>query len=119
FCQERIFASLGMTRTVMDDDCASARAMAGGNITSLFERGEDGALACDDDWSVLPPFRGCAMVKSTARDMAIYYRCLANWGIHEGRQVLPRAAVEEMIGPRVPARAIPCYGLGLYKRVKA
>ena len=118
FCQERIFAPLGMTRTVMDDDCASARAMAGGNITSLFERGEDGALACDDDWSVLPPFRGCAMVKSTARDMAIYYRCLANWGMHEGRQVLPRAAVEEMIGPRVPAREIPCYGLGLYKRVK-
>ena len=119
FCQERIFAPLGMTRTVMDDDCASARAMAGGNITSLFERGEDGALACDDDWSVLPPFRGCAMVKSTARDMAIYYRCLANWGMHEGKQVLPRAAVEAMIGPRVPAREIPCYGLGLYKRVKA
>ena len=60
-----------MTRTVMDDDCAAARAMAGGNITSLFERGEDGVLSCDDDWSVLPPFRGCAMVKSTARDMAV------------------------------------------------
>ena len=119
FCQERIFAPLGMTRTVMDDDCASARAMAGGNITSLFERGEDGVLSCDDDWSVLPPFRGCAMVKSTARDMAVYYRCLANWGAHEGRQVLPRAAVEAMIGPRVPAREIACYGLGLYKRVKA
>ena len=119
FCQERIFAPLGMTRTVMDDDCAAARAMAGGNITSLFERGEDGVLSCDDDWSVLPPFRGCAMVKSTARDMAIYYRCLANWGMHEGKQVLPRAAVEAMIGPRVPAREIPCYGLGLYKRVKA
>ena len=118
FCMERIFRPLGMTRTVMDDDCASARAMSGGNITSLFEEDEDGAQTCDDHWSVLPPFRGCAMVKSTARDMAAYYRCLSNGGVHEGRQALPRAAVDAMIGPSIPASEIACYGLGLYKRVK-
>ena len=118
FCMERIFRPLGMTRTIMDDDCASARALSGGNITSLFERDEDGTLRCDDNWSVLPPFRGCAMVKSTARDMAVYYRCLASGGIHEGRQVLPRAAVDAMIGPSIPAAEIASYGLGLYKRVK-
>lgn len=118
FCMERIFRPLGMERTIMDDDCVGARAMAGGNITSLFERDDNGALLCDDDWSVLPPFRGCAMVKSTARDMAAYYRCLSNGGMHEGRQVLPRAAVEAMIGPSIPASEIACYGLGLYKRVK-
>lgn len=117
FCMERIFRPLGMTRTIMDDDCVSARALSGGNITSLFER-EDGELICDDNWSVLPPFRGCAMVKSTARDMAAYYRCLSQLGLHEGKQVLPRAAVEAMIGPAIPAQAIACYGLGLYKRVK-
>ena len=117
FCMERIFQPLGMTRTIMDDDCVSARALSGGNITSLFER-EDGELICDDNWSVLPPFRGCAMVKSTARDMAAYYRCLSCYGVHEGKQVLPRAAVEAMIGPAIPAQEIACYGLGLYKRVK-
>ena len=117
FCMERIFLPLGMTRTIMDDDCVSARALSGGNITSLFER-EDGELICDDNWSVLPPFRGCAMVKSTARDMAAYYRCLSCYGVHEGKQVLPRAAVEAMIGPAIPAQEIACYGLGLYKRVK-
>ncbi|MGN1021426.1 MAG: serine hydrolase domain-containing protein [Aristaeellaceae bacterium] len=117
FCMERIFRPLGMTRTIMDDDCVSARALSGGNITSLFER-EDGELLCDDNWSVLPPFRGCAMVKSTARDMAAYYRCLASYGMHEGVQTLPRAAVEAMIGPGIPAQEIACYGLGLYKRVK-
>lgn len=117
FCMERIFRPLGMTRTIMDDDCVSARALSGGNITSLFER-EDGKLVCDDQWSILPPFRGCAMVKSTARDMAAYYRCLSNFGMHEGRQVLPRAAVEMMIGASIPAQEIACYGLGLYKRVK-
>ncbi|MGN0778332.1 MAG: serine hydrolase domain-containing protein [Aristaeellaceae bacterium] len=117
FCMERIFQPLGMTRTIMDDDCVSARALSGGNITSLFER-EDGKLICDDNWSVLPPFRGCAMVKSTARDMAAYYRCLSSFGMHEGVQVLPRAAVEAMIGPGIPAQEIACYGLGLYKRVK-
>ena len=59
------------------------------------------------------------MVKSTARDMSAYYRCLANYGIHEGRQVLPRAAVERMIGAEIPATDQAVYGLGLYKRVKA
>ncbi len=117
FCMERIFQPIGMNRTVMDDDCVSAREMSGGNITSLFER-EDGELVCDDNWSVLPPFRGCAMVKSTARDMAAYYRCLSNFGVHEGKQVLPHAAVEAMIGPSIPTQEIACYGLGMYKRIK-
>ena len=117
FCRERIFRPLGMTRTVMDDDCVSAHEMAGENIASLFEFEED-KLVCDDNWSVLPPFRGCAMVKSTARDMAVYYRCLSNYGLHEGRQVLPRAAVERMIGAEIPATYPAVYGLGLYKRVK-
>ena len=35
FCMERIFQPLGMTRTIMDDDCVSARALSGGNILSL------------------------------------------------------------------------------------
>ncbi|MBR5109608.1 MAG: beta-lactamase family protein [Clostridia bacterium] len=118
FCQERVFAPLGMTRTLMDNDCVSAHSMAGDNIVSLFEY-EGDTLVCDDHWSVLPPFRGCAMVKSTARDMAAYYRCLSNYGVHEGRQVLPRAAVERMIGAEIPATDQAVYGLGLYKRVKA
>ena len=117
FCMERIFRPIGMDRTIMDDDCVAAKTMSGGNITSLFER-EDGELICDDNWSVLPPFRGCAMVKSTARDMASYYRCLSHFGVHNGEQVLPRKAVEAMVGPSIPAQEIACYGLGLYKRVK-
>ncbi len=113
FCMERIFLPLHMTRTIMDDDCVTARELSGGNITSLFEM-ENGVQVCDDDWSILPPFRGCAMVKSTARDMATYYRCLSNYG--DG--ILPRAAVEAMIGPSIPAGPIAVYGLGLYKRTK-
>ena len=117
FCMERIFKPLGMTRTIMDDDCVSARKLSGGNITSLFEI-ENGKIVCDDDWSILPPFRGCAMVKSTARDMAAYYRCLSNRGMHEGRQAIPAAAVNALIGDWLPSSDIACYGLGLYKRVK-
>ncbi len=117
FCMQRIFKPLGMDRTIMDDDCISARELSGGNITSLFEI-ENGSLVCDDDWSILPPFRGCAMVKSTARDMAAYYRCLSNGGVHEGQQVIPRAAVDALIGDWLPTGEIACYGLGLYKRLK-
>ena len=117
FCAERIFAPLGMSRTIMDDDCAGAKQLSGGNITSLFEY-ENEVLVCDDDWSILPPFRGCAMVKSTARDMAAYYRCLSNNGMHEGKQIIPAAAVNALIGDWLPSSDIACYGLGLYKRVK-
>lgn len=88
FMAERIFAPLGMTRTILDNGIDAARALSGGNITSLFEV-EDGRRVCDDNWSVLPPFRGCAMVKSTSRDMATYYRMIANMGMHEGEQVIP------------------------------
>ena len=115
FLKERVYGPLGMTRTVLDVDASEARAMAGGNITSLFSR-EDGVLTCDDEWSVLPPYRGCGLVKSTARDMAVYYQCLAGYGMLDGRQMIPRGAVEMMIGQEFPARKAAGYCLGLYKR---
>ena len=117
FCRDRIFAPLGMTRTIMDDDCVSARVLSGGNITSLFES-SDGVTRVDDDWSVLPPFRGCAMVKSTAGDMASYYCALACGGMHEGRQAIPREAVSLLIGPAFPETACDVYCLGLNKFVR-
>lgn len=114
YVAEKIFAPLGMTRSIMDDDCVSAHELSGGNITSLFER-ENGETLSDDDWSVLPPFRGCAMVKSTAPDMASYYRALSNGGMHEGKQAIPAAAVELLIGNAYPEQAYDTYCLGLYK----
>ena len=118
FMQERVFTPLGMTRSILDNGIEAARALSGGNITSLFEM-EDGVRVCDDAWSILPPFRGCAMVKSTARDMAVYYRALSNYGMHEGRQALPAQAVELLAGKYHPVspRSLMC--MGLYKREKA
>lgn len=113
FLDQRIFKPLGMERSVLDEDCSQAKAMAGGNITSLFEKDfETGQLYCDDDWSVLPPFRGCACVKSTADDMSRYYKMLADGGVWEGRQVIPAEAVELMVGREFPAAqaAILLYG---------
>ncbi len=116
FLKENVYEPLGMTRTVLDVDASEARALSGGNITSLFTRLDDGTITCDDAWSVLPPYRGCGLVKSTARDMAVYYRCLSNYGMHEGKQVIPAAAVDLLIGKGFPARSIPGYCYGLYKR---
>lgn len=115
FLKERVFEPLGMKRSVLDLDGQEAIRLSGGNITSLFER-EEGKLYADDAWSILPPFRGCAQVKSTARDMAVYYRCLANGGRHEGEQVIDPRAVELMIGRGFAARKKPGYCYGLYKR---
>ena len=118
FMQERIFAPLGMTRSVLDNGVDEARALSGGNLTSLFEI-ENGERFCDDDWSILPPFRGCAMVKSTARDVAAYYRMISNYGMHEGKQAVPADAVHALIGEGFPVSPINVMCMGLNKRLKA
>ena len=118
FMQRRVFDPLGMTRSVLDNGVELARTLSGGNLTSLFEM-EDGVRKCDDHWSFLPPFRGCAMVKSTARDMAVYYRALSNFGLHEGEQVIPARAVDLLIGRYHPLSEQATMCMGLYKREKA
>ncbi|MCR4711351.1 MAG: beta-lactamase family protein [Clostridia bacterium] len=117
FLAERLFKPLGMTRTVIDDTCAAAKAIAGGNITSLFERDAEGKLIWDDNWSILPPYRGCAMVKSTSHDISKYYQMLSNGGQWEGKQVIPAAAVEMLIGQAFPLQRWPFYCYGLKKRL--
>ncbi|MBR0385563.1 MAG: serine hydrolase, partial [Erysipelotrichaceae bacterium] len=117
FMMERVFRPLGMKRTMLDLDASEARKMADGNITSLFERDDDGALIWDDNYSVLPPFRGCACIYSTTNDMTLYYQMLAEKGKVNGKQVFPEAAVEELIGMRYPTTVRPYYCLGLRKRL--
>lgn len=119
FMKERIFDPLGMTRTVLDLDGSEARELSGGNITSLFERDKDGHLTQDDSWSVLPPFRGCACVKSTASDISRYYKMLSDGGVWEGCQVIPAEAVDLLIGRSFPTEERPYYCLGLEKRLIA
>ena len=115
FMDERIFQPLGMTRSILDNGITASRIISGGNITSLFEM-VDGERVCDDCWSILPPYRGCAMVKSTAKDIATYYRALSNMGMHEGRQVIPAHAVDLLIGRYHPLTELNVMCMGLNKR---
>ena len=117
FLMERIFKPLGMTRTILDQDCSELKAMVGdGNVTRLFETDDDGNLVEDDSWSVLPPFRGCACIKSTAPDMARYYQMLSNRGTFEGKRIVPEEAIDLMFGPEYPLRRKPFNVMGLKKR---
>ena len=115
FMRERVFQPLGMTRSILDSGHEESRKLSGDNLTSLFDLSGD-VLTCSDRWTVIPPYRGCAMVKSTARDMAVYYRCLSLHGMHEGRQAIPREAVERLIGAGHRLDGMPRMCFGLYKR---
>ena len=115
YLMQKVFLPLGMKRTVLDLDGSEAAKLAEGNLTSLFEEDEDGNLLQDDNWSILPPFRGSACVKSTASDMSRYYKMLSDWGRWEGKQVIPQEAIELMIGSAYPLRKKPFYCMGLEK----
>ncbi|MBR5390247.1 MAG: beta-lactamase family protein [Clostridia bacterium] len=118
FLSERVFGPMGMTRTVLDEDCSEAKTLASdGNITRLWERDDDGNFQCDDAWGILPPFRSCACVKSTAHDMARYYQCLSNHGVLDGKQVISAAAADRMVGVSFPLEEKPYYCYGLNKRL--
>jgi len=118
FLDERIFKPLGMTRSILDIDCSEAKALVGdGNVTSLFEKDENGNHLEDDNWSVLPPYRGCACIKTTSRDVTRYYQMLSNKGMFEGRQIIPAEAVEMLVGREFPVRRKPFDCMGLRKRL--
>ena len=117
FLMNRIFKPLGMNRTLLDLDGSEARKIANGNITSLFGRDDDGNLIWDDNFSVLPPFRGCANIKSTTNDITLYYQMLAEKGKVNGQQLFPEKAVDALIGIGFPTTVKPYYCLGLRKRL--
>ncbi|MCQ2557870.1 MAG: beta-lactamase family protein [Oscillospiraceae bacterium] len=120
FLMERIFRPLGMTRSILDEDASGIRALIGDdNITSLYDRGENGELLEDDVWSILPPFRGCACIKTTSRDVTRYYQMLSDGGRFEGRQIIPAEAVELLVGREFPVRVKPFDCMGLRKRLMA
>lgn len=112
YVQRRIFEPLGMTRTTFDVDKAKEM----GNITSLFTWTGD-VLRCSDIWDVAPPYRGCGWIKSTANDMSRYYLALSRNGMHHGRQIWPRAAVERVIGRGFAETPQGIYCFGLNKRL--
>ncbi|NCB41400.1 MAG: class A beta-lactamase-related serine hydrolase [Clostridia bacterium] len=120
FLTERIFKPLGMNRSILDLDCSEAKILAGDdNVTSLFDKNEENGLIEDDNWSILPPFRGCACVKSTALDITKYYKMLSDKGMFEGKQVIPAEAIELLIGREYPLREEPFYCQGLRKSLIA
>lgn len=117
FLDERIFKPLGMNRTVLDLDGKEAIALSNGDIADLFDLDDDGNLYADQRWSVLPPYRGCACVKSTARDITKYYQMLSQNGQFEGKQIIDKEAVEILIGREFPETRYPFYCFGLNKRL--
>ncbi len=116
FLQERIFDPLGMTRTALDLDGSRIEALiTDGNITNFFSDWPDGKHE-DHQWTICPPYKGCANMKSTVQDLAKYYQMLSNGGVFEGKRIVPEEALKLMFGPEYPLRRKPFYAMGLRKR---
>lgn len=115
YLKEKIFGPVGMTRSLLDIDGSQAKKMAGGNISSLFDRLDNDEYVWDDNWSVFPPFRGAACVKSTTHDLSRFYLMLDNKGNIDGKQVIPTEAIELLCGRAFPLQAEPYYCMGLWK----
>lgn len=118
FMNERIFKPLGMTRSILDLDGSEANNLSNGNISDLFDLDDEGNLYSDKNWSILPPYRGCACVKSTATDLAKYYQMISQYGMFEGKQIINPKAIEILIGHEFPETPYPFYCFGLNKRKK-
>ncbi len=111
FAQREIFDKLGMKHTTFDLE----RVRATGNYTKLFYHW-NGKLCCSDIWENAGIYRGTGFVKSTARDMARYYRMLSQGGILDGVELYPRECVENLMGSEFPLMNKPVYCFGLSKR---
>jgi len=52
---------------------------------------------------------------STSKDMAKYYKMLAQDGVYEGRRILPKSAADRLLGEEYPVLKTSVYGYGLSK----
>lgn len=115
YLREKIFKPVGMTRSLLDLDGSQAKEMAEGNISSLFDRLDNDEYVWDDNWSVFPPFRGAACVKSTTHDLSRFYLMLDNKGKVDGKQIIPAEVIDLLCGRSFPLQAEPYYCMGLWK----
>lgn len=118
FLTERIFRPLGMTRTILDLDGSEARALSGGNMTSLLNAMTTAPCSrmitgpCSRLFAAVPASSLRLMIS-----LAIT-RCSVT-AERKGRQVIPAEAVDLLIGKSFPVQERPYYCLGLEKRLIA
>ncbi len=111
YMRRKLFDPLGMVRTSFD----LKKLQSMGNITSLFTKNEGGEIIGSDNWPTCPPYRGCAFIYSTSRDMSRYYSMLSQNGVVEGRRILSEDTVERIVGESTPLYTHGVYGYGLIK----
>ncbi len=111
FLEERVFQPLGMKRSALGFE----RLADFTNVTDLFSKNEEGEITSSKNWVFAPPYRGCGWIISTSKDMAKYYKMLAQDGVYEGRRILPKSAADRLLGEEYPVLKTSVYGYGLSK----
>jgi len=110
FVRERILAPVGMSRSSLD----LSFTLGLDNVTRLYVR-QEGEVVASANWFNPTCWTAAGGLRTSARDLARFFRMLAEGGVIDGARVVPAEVVAKMVGAYTPGLDGPAtaYGYGL------
>ena len=111
FVRERILAPVGMDRSSLD----LRFTLSLDNVTKLHVR-QDGKVVTSANWFNPVCWAAAGALRTTAVDLARFFRMLAQDGSLDGKRVASPDSIRKMTTPYAPSRDGAAYGYGLSLR---
>jgi CubicO group peptidase (beta-lactamase class C family) len=108
FVSERILAPAGMTRSSLD--LQSTLSLP--NVTTLYVR-HDGEVAASANWFNPRCWSAAGALRSTAADLARFFRMLASDGVLDGVRIASSGSIRKMTAAYTARNDASSYGYGL------
>lgn len=110
FIEENVLKPAGMTRSFFSMDALNELE----NVTTLYMKAKDGSHVYEAPlWWDAPSMRSVGYLKSTANDIVRYLELFWNEGVVDGKRILSKGSVEQMITPHIEYEPGKSYGYGL------
>ena len=110
FIEQNVLEPAGMTRSFFDMNLLENT----DNVTTLYMKRKDGSDVYEAPiWWDAPSMRAVGYLKSTANDIIRYLELFWNEGTINGKRILSKESVEQMMTPHIEYEPGRCYGYGL------